>query len=223
MKDVLITGGSGLLGKKLKEFFPNSICPSHQELDITQPIKNNWEVDLIIHCAALKTTDCDANPISAMKTNIVGTANIVEYCDSINAKLVYISTDYVFKGNKGNYTPTDEVMPQNYYAETKLAGEYAVKSLPLNKYLIIRTSFSPDVYPYDSGFTDQWTTRLKVSEAAKKISDAIMKNKKGIIHIYGQRQTVYQFALSTSNGKPIAPIKLKDHAFNRPKDTTLSK
>lgn len=212
----LVTGGSGLLGTHLKEVLPDAHYPSHSELDITEPLTWDGDLDLVIHCAALKTAVCDKDKQEAMRTNILGTIHVAELCRQKKAKMVYISTDYVFKGDRGNYSPKDEVLPQNYYAETKLAGEYVTKSL--DNYLIVRLSFYPEVFPYDRAFIDQYTTRVTVKQAAKMIVESL--NKTGIAHLCGKRQTVYEFASLTSK-VPILPMYLKDDKFVRPKDTSL--
>lgn len=216
----LITGGSGLLGRHLIPYFANVYAPSHTELDIANTIDCDFKPKYIVHCAALKTIVCDEDPLAAMCTNILGTINITNFAIKCKAKLIYISTDYVFSGNKGNYKVTDELLPQNYYAETKLAGEYVAKCLP--QHLIIRLSFGPDQYPYDNGFIDQFTTRMPVSIAASKIIETIKLNKTGVIHLAGPRQSVYDYAISTSQGKSIKPRSINDDLFKRPKDTSLS-
>jgi dTDP-4-dehydrorhamnose reductase len=219
----IMTGGHGLLGKKLREHFPDAYCPTHDELDIQMPLPYVYSLEEfnVIHCAAVKTTACDDDPRLAMKTNILGTVNVTEFCHKTQSHLTYISTDYVFKGDRGNYKTNDEVCPQNYYAETKLAGEFVVKSLPKDKYLIIRLSFFPDEWPYPGAFTDQWTTRVPVTKAAAEIAELIKTKAYGIHHICGPKQTVYDYAISTANGKEIKPMKLADDAFNRPRDTSL--
>jgi len=224
---ILITGTHGLLGGKLKKHFSQPLCPSRFEMDIRVP-PDMWDIGCnlakndihtVIHCAAVKTIACDADPFEAMRTNILGTVHIATFCHLQQAKMIYISTDYVFKGDRGDYSPDDEVLPQNYYAETKLAGEYAVKCLP--EYLIVRLSFFPDEFPYKEAFVDQWTTRITVSEAAEQIASLVKKGATGIHHICGPKRTVYEYALATSGGKGVRPIKLADHNFKRPKDTSL--
>jgi len=220
----LITGGHGLLGTHLRKYFPNIWCPTHEELDIKHHIslsKSSMAPGLVIHCAALKTTVCDDNPLEAMEVNIVGTANVTRLCHECDAKMIYISTDYVFRGTHGLYAPEDDVYPTNYYAETKLAGEYVVKSLPKDKYLIIRLSFFPDIYPYETAYIDQWTSRLPVSTAAKAIVDIM--DECGVRHIRGIQQTVYEYALSTAGGKEIKPAEMPTNpdGYKRPRDTSL--
>ena len=224
---VTITGAHGLLGTQLQPYFPNALCPTHKELDITEPWlawSQVWpKQQTIIHCAAVKTVECDKSPRNAMNVNIVGTAEMTDMCHITKSKMVYISTDYVFKGDRGNYAPDDAVSPQNYYAETKLAGEYIVKSLPKEQYLIIRLSFFPNEWPYEGAFTDQWTTRVPVSRAAEEITSLIKSEAIGVQHICGPKQTVYDYALSTANGKEIKPMLLSDcdGNYKRPRDTSL--
>lgn len=225
--DVLITGGSGLLGTEIKKYFPNAFSPSKSELNIKEDIRKSLfykfnkhkNIKLIIHCAAIKNTKCTDDPIEAMKTNIIGTANIAIFCEEMKSKMVYISTDYVFKGDRGNYKTTDEVMPVNYYGETKLAGEYATKSV--KEHLIVRLSFFPNKFPYEVAFCDQYTTRITVSEAASRIYKAIENNMSGIIHIAGKKQTSYEYALETSYGKKIKSTTINFDGYSRPKDTSL--
>lgn len=225
--DVLITGAHGTLGTKLNEICPGCHRPTHSQMDICQDLMQSEyirgieskSIKTVIHCAALKNERCTRMPVESMLTNIVGTANVVLFCEAVGAKLVYISTDYVFRGDRGNYRPNDEVGPLNYYGETKLAGEYVVKSL--KNHLIIRLSFFPDVFPYEKAFIDQFSTRITASEAAAKIMDLIDQKSIGVHHISGPKQSVYDYALSTAAGKFVKPVLLSEDCLTRPKDTSL--
>jgi len=86
------------------------------------------DYSMIIHAAAFTSPPkIDQDPLKAVEVNIIGTANVVRLCIKHNLKLVYISTDYVFRGDKGNYRENDEVFPVNRYAWSKLGGECAVR------------------------------------------------------------------------------------------------
>jgi len=219
---ILITGGHGCLGSKLKTYYPNAFAPTHSELDIKNDLSG--EFDLVIHCAALKPGPCNTNKREAMLTNIQGTINVAELCHKSDAKMVYISTDYVFRGDRGDYAWDDEVCPQNYYGESKLAGEYVTKSVP--NHLIIRLSFFPDQYPYDNAFVDQFTTKIPVSEAAREIFKLIVSGAQGVHHISGPKGSVYDYALRTAHGKHIdqselADVERHETDLKRPRDTSL--
>jgi dTDP-4-dehydrorhamnose reductase len=227
MSEILILGSNGLLGSSLKKFFQNPYTPSKSDLDVEKNIassdffkKNSCDkLKLVINCAAVKSVEfCENNKLKAIQTNVLGNYNCAIFCNEINAKLVYISTDYVFRGDKGNYKPNDEVGPVNFYGETKLAAEIISKCT--NKHLIIRLSFCEDVFPYEKAFCDQITTKMPVSEAAKKIYKLIQENASGVVHLPGTKQSVYDFAKTTK--KNVKKCYLSNNcAIKRPKNTSL--
>lgn len=204
----LIIGSSGLLGSKLKKHFEKCLCPNILELDIRQEIKKSKfykenksklkNIKQVIHCAALKNVDfCDNNRVEALKTNVLGTINVALFCNEIKAKLIYISTDYVFRGDKGNYKPNDEVGRINFYGETKLASEIITKSIH-DHLIIIRLSFCEDFFPYEKAYCNQISTKIIVSEAAQRIYDLVKSGYTGIKHLPGKKQSVYNFAKKTN-------------------------
>ena len=98
--------------------------------------------DIIIHCAAYTNVDkAEDESETAELINVKGTENLAKVCAKNNIPLVYISTDYVFDGEKTNpYTPDDSPNPINIYGKTKLGGEEVIKKY-CEKYYIIRTSW----------------------------------------------------------------------------------
>jgi dTDP-4-dehydrorhamnose reductase len=178
------------------------------------------EVCIIIHAAAFTSPPLvDNNPIKALDVNIIGSANIVKLCIKYDIYLIYISTDYVFRGDEGNYQEDDAVFPVNKYAWSKLGGECAVKLYENS--LIIRTSFGSNTFPYQKAFVDQWTSRESVSVIALKISRLIDKNLKGILHVGGERKTVYEYAKSLDKSKDIQELSRNEVSFVVPNDTSL--
>ncbi|QGS37378.1 dTDP-4-dehydrorhamnose reductase [Aerococcus viridans] len=117
-------------------------------LDITNIDKvkstiNDLKPDAIIHCAAWTAVDdAEENEEMVFKINKQGTENLALASKEINAKFVYISTDYVFegKGNEPFQADHDKYAPSSIYGASKLAGEEAVRSI-LEKYFIIRISW----------------------------------------------------------------------------------
>lgn len=222
---ILVTGGSGLLGTTLKKFMQEAIYTDIDQLDITNPrgldrFVKKEKPDTIFHAAAFTSPPkIDSNPALALEVNIVGTANMVSVCIKNNIRLVYMCTDYVFRGDKGSYREEDPVYPVNKYAWSKLGGECAVR-LHDNS-VIIRTSFGPDEFPYEKAFSDQWTSRQNVSIIAKKIVKITKSDFVGVIHIGGQRRTVYEYAISLSPDKQIGRLSVTEVNFLAPKDTSL--
>jgi len=223
---VIFTGESGLLGSAFKKVVPDLIYPSLEEFDILQydQMKEYVRVhdfEQLIHAAAFTSPPLiDKDPLTALEVNIVGTANIVKLCAESSARLIYICTDYVFKGNKGNYTEEDPVFPVNKYAWSKLGGECAVRLY--DKSLIIRTTFGPDVFPYEKAFVDQWTSRESVSVIARKISRLIDRDILGVLHVCGERKTVFEYARSLDRSRDIGKLSINDVNFDVPMDTSLN-
>lgn len=148
---VLVTGANGQLGydvvKELQKQNIECYGASRQDFDIvdfeaTENFIKNYMPDAVIHCAAYTAVDkAEDEQGLCYLVNASATENIAEICKKINAKMLYISTDYVFDGTKDDfYEVDDKPNPINVYGKTKLLGEQAVQRI-LNKYFIVRISW----------------------------------------------------------------------------------
>ena len=148
---VFVTGASGQLGfdvcLALERRGIAHKGVSSKELDIrdSAAVKRELEEynpDVVVHCAAYTKVDrAEDEPELCAAINAAGTRNIAEACAQIGAKLLYISTDYVFPGTGERfYEPDNPTGPLSVYGRTKLAGEKAVKEL-LTRYYIVRISW----------------------------------------------------------------------------------
>lgn len=222
---VIFTGGSGLLGGEFSRILPNVHYPSSGEFDVTdyagmEAYLEGKTVNLIVHAAAFTSPPkIDQNPIRAVDVNIIGTANLVKLCSRHGIKLVYISTDYVFRGDQGLYREEDLLYPVNKYAWSKLGGECAVRLY--DNSLIIRTTFGPNVFPFEKAFIDQWTSREIVAVIAGMIAALLDQDITGTIHVGGERKTVFEYAKGLDPHKEIGALSIKDVAFKVPVDTSL--
>lgn len=197
--------------------FPDSLAPTHRELDITDRNRvfdfiENFVPDRIIHTAAVASiTRCELNKELGWRTNVLGTENLVDACLKFDPSVhfVYLSTACVFDGKRGMYTEEDIPYPENFYSLTKLLGEFVVKKL--NKHLIIRTNFvARDKWPYPRAFTDRFGTYLFADEVAKGIKEVVEANLTGIIHIVGDRKmSMYEIAKITT--PEVKPMTLRDY------------
>lgn len=224
-RKILVTGGSGLLGIELQKVMPEALFPVRDEFDVTEPEQmetyvTGKDIELIVHAAAFTSPPkVDEDPARGIDVNIIGTAHLVKLCCRKKIKLVYLCTDYVFKGDKGFYKEDDPVYPVNKYAWSKLGGECAVRMH--DPHLIVRGSFGPNEFPYPKAFVDQWTSRLTVEAFTKKLVKAIDSGAHGVLHIGGDRQTVYDYARSVSPEKEIGALSINDVPFTPPVDTSL--
>ena len=217
---MLITGGTGKLGRELVKAFPDSLHPPHSELDIIDRdvvfnfIKEN-ELDVVIHCAALTgIRECEEKRELAWRVNVEGTQNIVEACEKHKDKcyFVYISTACVFYGDKGDYIETDIPYPKNFYSFSKLLGEFAVNSSNLNRWLIIRTNFvARERWPYPRAFVDRFGTYLFADDLAKAIKEVLGMELTGIVHVCGDKK-LSMFELAKITTPDIQPITLEEYS-----------
>lgn len=202
--------------------------------------------DVVIHSAALTQVDyCEENHALAWKVNVKGTCNLVNICEKLGARLIYVSTDFVFDGSKGMYSEDDKPNPLNYYAYTKLKGEEIVKKSEL-EFAIARVSV---LYGWHNrtGFVNWVINELQKNHTIKVVDDhynsptlannaalailrIIEKNKTGIYHTAGsERISRFQLALNIARVfeldetliKPVSSSELKQKA-KRPRDSSLS-
>jgi dTDP-4-dehydrorhamnose reductase len=224
-RKVLFTGGSGLLGGAMRKLLPDASFPSSAEFNVTdyeqmKAYLGRGDYSVLVHAAAFTSPPkVDKDPGRAMEANIIGTAKVVRLCMAHAVRLIYISTDYVFRGDRGNYREDDPVHPVNKYAWSKLGGECAVRMY--DNALIVRTSFGPNVFPYPKAFCDQWTSRLSVDQFAAKLVALIPGDATGVLHVGGPRRTVYDYARSLDETKEIQKLSIHDVGFSVPVDTSL--
>ncbi|MBN1663346.1 MAG: sugar nucleotide-binding protein [Deltaproteobacteria bacterium] len=225
-RKILFTGGSGLLGSEFKKILPDACYPSRTDFDVTNYDQmdryvgdGNWSV--MIHAAAFTSPPkVDQDPLRAIDVNIIGTSNVVKLCKKYGLKLIYICTDYVFKGDCGNYKEDDPVFPVNKYAWSKLGGECAVRLY--DNSIIVRTTFGPDVFPYEKAFVDQWTSRESVSITARMIAALLDKDFKGTVHVGGKRKSVFAYAKGLDSKKDIKELSIHEIDFTVPADTSMN-
>ena len=148
---MLITGARGQLGRELTDVASASgdevVAVDMEALDVTKRESVHDALvelrpDVVVNCAAMTAVDaCEERADEAMSVNGHAVRWIAEACDAIGARLVQISTDYVFDGTKaGPYVESDEPNPQSVYGHTKLVGEQAALDLG-DAALVVRTSW----------------------------------------------------------------------------------
>lgn len=172
---VLVTGANGQLGYDVvKELqYRNIECYGAVRTDFdlcdfaaAEKFITAYNPNVIIHCAAYTAVDkAEDEPDLCFLVNEQGTRNIAKICKLIDAKMVYISTDYVFDGNRETPYEIDDIPnPQNIYGKSKLAGEQAVKEI-LNKYFIVRIS-----WVFGQNGNNFVKTMLRLGKERKEIS-----------------------------------------------------
>jgi dTDP-4-dehydrorhamnose reductase len=150
---IVVTGAEGMLGQALGRVLVASNVDyrpfGHSAMDVTDgqmvlDIIGEEKPDWVIHAAAFTRVDaCEENPQRAFFVNAEGTRNVARSAAAVGARVLYISTDYVFDGRKGSpYTEEDRPSPINVYGESKLAGErFLSEIMPAGMWTIVRTAW----------------------------------------------------------------------------------
>ena len=172
--NVLIIGSEGMLGHDLVDILSvehEVSTTTIDTLDITDIDKTietvgNISPDVVVHAAAFTDVDGSESKVDlAYKVNALGTRNVAVACREADSALVYISTDYVFDGTKGQpYNEYDQTNPMGVYGKTKHLGEVYIRDL-INKFYIVRTSW---LYGYHG--PNFVSTMLKLAETHENIS-----------------------------------------------------
>src|SRR3989304_5304607 len=242
MKRVLICGSNGLLGQRLalmlggrteyevlntshhRSFVFDDRLFDYSQLDLTRKsdvksLISSFQPDVIMNAAALTNVDwCEDHREEAWNVNVVGVENLVEAARKVDARVIHVSTDYVFDGKTGNYSEDDKPNPVNYYGKTKLAGENAIRIADID-HAILRT-----IVVYGQGInvkknfalwvieslragqsircvTDQIGNPTYVADLALAIIKIAELGKSGIFHVCGREEVSrYEFAVKIAEG-----------------------
>lgn len=239
---ILLTGANGFLGQYLCarllsethqviatgkgqnrlpfQFGPNFtyVTLDFTDKDQVNEILDYHEPDIIIHAGAMTQADeCELEPEKAYKVNVEGTRYLLAKAVKRAVYFIYLSTDFIFSGDKGMYEEEDIPGPVNFYGKTKLQAEALVKNYPFD-WAIVRTVLvygkplagrnniltvvknkleSGEIYKVVS---DQVRTPTYVEDLANGIVRIISKKASGIYHISGEEQlTPYDMAVKTAD------------------------
>jgi dTDP-4-dehydrorhamnose reductase len=239
MMRIYITGHKGQLGQALLKRLPGAQGGDLPEIDITRPDSIDAALeaarpDVVIHCAAMTDVDGAArSPELAYRINGLGTQNVALAAARVGAALVYISTNEVFDGRKGQpYYEFDNTTPINAYARSKLAGEWFASHL-LQRFYIVRIAWLSA--PGGRNFvhriiqladergslrvvTDEIANPTFAGDLAAGIQQLIDTGRYGIYHLTNAGHcSRYEYAckvlaLSGRGHIPIEPITLADYA-----------
>jgi dTDP-4-dehydrorhamnose reductase len=265
---VLITGASSLPGYRTtiealrRKHEVIGLCYSHPipiederlkkvSIDITRPgdlrkLILEERPDVIIHMAALGDVDlCERDKALAWRTTVEPSVEVASAASRVGSFAVYLSTDYVFDGERGNYREDDIPSPVNYYGLVKLMGEIAfLSSCP--SCAIVRASSIYGFGPGRANFAKHLLEKLRAGEPVKALIDqytsptqasllgrAVMEvaegKLEGIFHVVGERMSRYEFAVKVAEAlgldkSLVQRAEMKDMKWiaKRPKDSSLN-
>lgn len=259
---VLVIGGGGMFGQQLvyllkqhdfdvyatyyskpineDGFFPLDITNAN---DTSAVIEENKPDAVVSTAAFTNVDDCEKFKDTAFEVNVTGTKNIALAAEKVNAKLVYISTDYVFNGEIGPYNETDRTDPIDYYGFTKLKGEEQIQNI-CSDYIIARTSVLYGIHK--PNFVTWMISELEKNKAISIVKDQIIspthtldlseqifvlleEDAHGIFHTAGgEIVSRFDFAVQTANlfgfnAALVHPALMEDMTWiaKRPRNSSL--
>lgn len=265
MTRYLVTGASGLLGLNFclqtpAQEWTIGVVNQHRlhnapfqvvQADLEQPgllakLIQEQEPDVVVHCAALANLDvCEQQPDLARRMNVDLAAEAAQACARSGARLIHISTDAVFDGQRGDYTEDDQPSPINVYARTKLEGEQQVLELNPDA-LVARVNFygwslggerGLGEWFYNNlsagkpikGFTDVFFCPLEVNDLVDVLVALAAEKSSGIFHVVSpEKLSKYDFGVRLAqqfgiDSSLISPASWKDAGLkaNRSPNLTL--
>ncbi len=263
MKRVLITGISGFIGHYLHlyrteninlsgTYFKNKLSLDETTLyyldllNVDNFISESPKFDVIVHCAAESSLiNCEEQPDYAYEVNAVATKKLVKWSKKQKSRFIYLSTDIVFSGDKGNYIETDKPDPINVYGRTKLAAEDNILSEHSNAVIArIALCFGKGLGKTQSFidwlqsnlehgedtflFSDEYRTPVSAIYIAKAVWELVNNNFTGLIHLTGKEKIDrYNFGIRYLQLYPGLNIRcirkgsLYEAGYPRPADVSM--
>lgn len=252
---VLITGCAGQLGHDVYELLKakgeTCLAADKADFDLTNADSTTGFVqafrpDAVVHCAAYTAVDkAEEDSVNCYAVNVAGTKNLCTACKNLDVEFVYVSTDYVFDGEKKEpYETEDKTNPQTVYGLTKLGGENAVRQ-SLAKHFIVRTAW---VFGANgSNFVktmlrlgserdtlnvvcDQFGSPTYTKDLARLICDMLETDKYGTYHATNEgfcswAEFAYEIMRQSGSNARVVPITSSEYPAKakRPMNSKLSK
>jgi dTDP-4-dehydrorhamnose reductase len=254
---ILVFGSTGQLGTDVVQVFKGhgeDVLPVTRELaDLTdrtalQALLGREQPDAVVNCAAFHDPKgCEEDPELAFAVNAAGVETLAQQCAEISAKLITVSTDYVFDGAKeGGYREEDPPNPLNRYGESKLAGEHLARAAHAQTFIVRTQSLFGVTGPRGKGsnFVDlmmrlaEERDEVKVDAfrmaptgtvaLAENMHTLLLTNEFGLYHMSCQGETTwYEFARTILEriGSPTTVVPVSNDfyptTFRRPENTYL--
>jgi dTDP-4-dehydrorhamnose reductase len=219
-------------------------------VDLTDPSRvaaafRDAQPNVVIHTAAnANANKCAKDPAAAVAVNARATETLAGHCNAVGSRLVYVSTDLVFDGNRGHYSEDDPASPTSVYGRTKLDGEPTVLAGPKNAVVRVSWMFGPSLNgdksffveqiealrggPKRTLYTDEWRTPLALQTAAQALIGIALSNVSGILHVGGpERMSRWEFGerlaayLGTTVTGLLSSCRPSGPGEPRPRDVSL--
>jgi hypothetical protein len=211
--------GDGLLGSEIvKQTGWDYISRKKDGFDFCNlsSYKNLLEnYDTILNCIA-NTNTYSTSKEEHWNVNYKGIADLVDFCNTGNIKLIHISTDYVYTNSINEASENDiPIHGNNWYSYTKLLGDAYIE-LKSNDYLICRGTHKPNPFPYDKAWIDQTGNFDYVDVMSNLIIQLVKNNNTGLFNVGTKTKSIFELASQTN------PVKVAFRPSETPGNTTMN-
>lgn len=206
-----------VISRKVNAFDLTDIKTFDLLLETYDGMMQRAKYDVIVNCIA-NTDTYSKDKQAHWDVNYKGVAELVEFCNKWEVKLVHISTDYVYANSTA--VPTEEDVPvhqETYYAYTKLLADGYIE-LRSGDYLLIRATHKPTPFPYEKAWINQVGNFDYVNVIAQMISQLIQSNASGTFNVGTQLKSMFTLAQQTN--KEVLPTKKANNLV--PGDTIMN-
>jgi len=220
MKKNVVILGNGLLGSELHVLTAWDVISRKDGLDFTRPDtianvfhRTNKKYDILVNCVANTNTHSE-NKQEHLKVNTTAVYHLVNLCNTMNAKLVHISTDFVYANcTKSNPSENDvPVHAENWYSYSKLLGDGIIEMFS-SDYLILRASHKKTPFPFDRAYSNIVGNFDYVDVIANQIYTLVSAGVSGIYNIGTDPKSFYDLAKQTNPS--VIPMEIEDTIKNR--------
>ncbi len=230
-KKIFLTGGSGRMGSSLIPLLKVAdwtvAAPSSSSVNILEPstldrFLEAFKPSVVLHLAAYTdVASAEQQKALCWQVNVEGTRNVARAANAIGARMVHISSDYVFDGEHGDYLESDTPNPSNYYSLTKVVAEEASRAA--KDVLIVRTSFKESTWRYPMAFMDQFTSADYVDVIAQEfclLLEHLELVQIDILNLVTMRKSVFELAVQRN--PTLLPGSRLDAKVHIPPDVSLN-
>lgn len=215
---IAITGAGGRLGRELRalDWGADEVLPwTREDADLSKDadvlaLVQRAKPDVVIHTAA--STDlvkCEQDKQFAWENVALPAVHVARACVATGARLVHVSSDYVFSGNEPRHPIPTWMRPEplNYYSFCKVAAETAARVVP--DHLVVRTTMKPRApWKHPQAPSDMWISHSYYDEVAAFVHRVARSSRQGIVHFGAREINVYEFA--KLDRPDVKPVKRED-------------
>lgn len=199
-----------MYGRETIRLWCGNLLQEHDRIWNLRRADDGEEVTTIINCAGFVQARTERDPVGAAAINLGAVVALCKICEQRKIKLIHISTEYVFGGEPifRPWAAYDTPCPSRncYYGVLKAEADRQVRRV--HSHLILRPAVLPEPFPYRYAFDNVIASKISVAKAVERMGEAVAADTRGVLHVCGKPQSIYDYVRST--GQDVEPIPATD-------------